>query len=74
MLPPRDKILIPVVIIDELLPIGRFAVGQWNSGEWISEDGTVFFTFTLQQLKGLLEQHEKSHSSHLDSESVIAFR
>jgi len=45
MLPPRDKILVPIDVFDKIVQAGIVVPGL---SDWTSPDGTVYFTFTLQ--------------------------
>ena len=84
MLPPRDKILVPIDIIDKLMPPRQILWdGKDFSGDWTSGDGTVFFIFTLRQFERWLRQYEMSHLPEdviehqyptALRESIIAFR
>jgi len=82
MLPPRDKILVPIITIDEILPARRsISYDGRYSGEWVSEDGTVYLTFTLQQFNELLEHEPKRLEYAVRptilqalQESIVAFR
>ena len=72
MLPPRDRILVPIDIFDKIVPVGIVVPGL---SDWTSPDGTIFFTFTLQQFKELLEREpEYSLYPTVLRESIIAFR
>ena len=76
MLPLRDKILVPIDIFDKIVPAGMVVPGL---SDWTSPDGTIFFTFTLQQFKELLEHKPTRHPLHPTTlqalrESIIAFR
>jgi len=55
--PPNNKILVPISIIDDLLPNGvTFAdAGISLPGDWVSGDGTVFIVLTQLQVRVLLD-------------------
>ena len=72
MLPPRDKILVPIDVFDKIVQAGIVVPGL---SDWTSPDGTVYFTFTLQQFMESLER-EPEYPLYPTTlrESVIAFR
>jgi len=76
MLPPRDRILVPIDVFDKIVQAGIVVPGL---SDWTSPDGTIYFTFTLQQFRELLEHKPTRHPLHPTTlqalrESIIAFR